>query len=124
LCSLSLLDALPISLAWILALFSSGTLSTILLIAATILSVFALPAAWTLLTAYSNKWRIEGNKGVAYLLRTISLLLCLLAVIILLFVDGINTTVDILISGMIGVIALPTAIWVVMSLYHKVWGKR
>lgn len=112
------------ALAWILALFSSDTLSTILLIAAMILSVFALPAAWTVLAGYSNKWRVKGKIGVANLLKTISPLLFLLSVLILLFMYVSDHVVQIFTSMAIGGIALPTAIWVIMSLYHKVGGKR
>ena len=56
-------------------------------------------------------------------INTISILLLLTVVITLLVIGGTGTTVEILISMIIGAIALPTAIWVIMSLYHKMGGK-
>ncbi|WP_087973730.1 DUF2812 domain-containing protein [Oceanobacillus rekensis] len=111
-------------LVWVGTIISSGTLKTILLVVAAILSVIAIPTAWTVITTYSNKWEVEGRRGVVNLVKTIPFLLLLIAVIILLFVGGINTTVDILTSMMIGGIALPTAIWVIMSLNHRIKGKK
>ena len=110
------------ALGWILVWLSSGTLETSLLIAASILSVFALPAAWTILASYSNKWKAKEKQGVANLLKTIPFLF-LLAFIILLFVNVPDRAVRILTSGVIGGIGFPTVIWMIMSLYHKIGGK-
>ena len=51
------------------------------------------------------------------------ILLLLTVVITLLVIGGTGTTVKILIFMIIGAIALPTAIWVIMSLYHKMGGR-
>ena len=110
--------------AWALALLNSGTLQSIFLIAATIPSVFALPAAWTALAAYSNKWKAKGKKGVANFLKVIPFLLFIIAIIILLFFFVSNHFVRVLTSMAIGGVALPTAIWLIMSLYHKIGVKR
>ena len=111
-------------LLWIGALLSSGFLETLLILIAFILSIIAVPIAWTVVTTYSNKWKVEGRRGLVNLVKIIPLLILLIAVIILLFVGGTDTTVNILIYMMVGAIALPTAIWFIMSLYHKVAGKR
>lgn len=113
-------------LIWIGAMLSSGTLESLLILIAVILSVIAVPTAWTVITTYSNKWKVEGRRGLVNLVKTIPYLILLLltGVIILLVNGGIGTTVKILIAMMIGAIALPTAIWVIMSLYHKVGGKQ
>jgi len=111
------------ALVWVGVMISSGTLKSILIVVATILSVIALPTVWTVITTYNNKWEVEGRR-LAKLGKTIPFLFLLVAVIILLFVGSTGTTVDILTSGVIGAIALPTAIWIIMSLYHKLRGKR
>lgn len=111
---------------WIGAMLSSGTLKPLLLLVATILSIIAVPTAWTVITTYGNKWEVEGRRGLVKLVKTIpyQILLLLTVAIILLSIGGTGTTVSILISMIIGAIVLPTAIWVIMSLYNKVWGKR
>ncbi|PAV31491.1 hypothetical protein CIL05_02215 [Virgibacillus profundi] len=112
------------ALVWVVAMIVSGTLKSILLVAAVILSAIVVPTVWTVITAYSNKWKVEGRRGLGNLGKTIPFLFLLIAVIILLFGVGTGATVDILTSMMIGGIALPTAIWLIMSLYHKIGGKR
>ena len=49
-------------LVWIGTMISSGTLKTILLVVAAILSVIAIPTAWTAITTYSNKWEVGGRR--------------------------------------------------------------
>ena len=113
-------------LVWMGAMLSSGTLKPLLLLIAVILSVIAIPTAWTVITTYSNKWEVEGRNGLVSLVKTIpyQILLLLTVAIILFGINGTGTTVKILFSMIIGAIALPTAIWLIMSLYHKVGGKR
>lgn len=110
-------------LIWVGAMISSGTLESLLQIIATILSVIAIPIALTAGATYTNKWKIEGRKGLVNLLKVILFLLILIPVIILFLVDGLGATSKLL-KMMIGAIALPTAIWLIMSLYHIVGGKR
>lgn len=109
-------------LAWLLVFFSTGMWNTILLTAATILTVFAIPALWTVCAAYSNKWKVKGKNGVAYLFKTIPVLLFLLVVIISVVVYKPNDAVRILTSMVIGGVGLPAAIWIIMSLYQKISG--
>ncbi|MEH6943340.1 DUF2812 domain-containing protein [Bacillus sp. JJ722] len=109
-------------LVWVGAMISSGTLKSLLHVIAVIFSVIAIPTTWTVIATYNNKWKVKGKKGLVNLLKTIPFLLFLIAVIILLFVD--SSAVHIIASMVIGAIALPTVIWVIMSLYHKVEGKR
>ena len=114
------------ALVWVGAMISSGTLQSILLGVAVIFSVIAIPTAWTLITTYSNKWKVEGRKGLVNLVKTIPFLVLLVVVILLLFVGGTDTdpTINLLTYMIAGAIAFPTVIWVIMSLYHKMGGKR
>lgn len=114
------------AMAWIGAVLSSGILESILLLLAVILSIVAIPTAWTVLTTYSNKWREEGRRGLVKLVRMIPYLILLLVAgaVVLLGFNSIGTTVKILISMMVGAIVFPTAMWIIMSLYHKVGSKR
>ena len=77
-----------------------------------------------MITTYSNKWEVEGRRGLVNLVKTIpyQILLLLTVAIILLVIGGTGTTVKNLISMMIGAIALPTAIWIIMALYNKIGG--
>lgn len=45
-----------------------------------------------------------------------------MAVMILFLVNG--SAVQLIVSMIIGAILLPTAIWVIMSIYHKIGGKK
>lgn len=112
------------ALLWVGTMISSGTLKTILLVVAAILSVIAIPTAWTAITTYNNKWEVEGRRGIVNLVKAIPFLLLLVAVVILLFVGGTNTTIVILAYMVIGAFAFPAAIWVIMSLFHKIFGKE
>lgn len=106
------------ALIWIGTMVSSGTLTSFLQIIATILSVIAIPLVWTVVATYTNKWKVGGRKGLVNLVNVI-----LIIIIIFIFIDGIGVTGKLL-KMMIGAIALPTAIWLIMSLYHKVGVKR
>ncbi len=48
-------------LLWLGTFMSSGSLRMTLVIIAAIFSVFAIPAAWTVMTIYHNKWKAEGK---------------------------------------------------------------
>lgn len=109
-------------LVWFGAMISSGTLQSILLTIAVISTATALPIVWTVITTYSNKWKVQEKKGLANLLKTIRALLFLIAIFILLYASG--SAVNMLASMIIGAIALPTAIWLIMSLCHKMRGKK
>ena len=111
-------------LVWIGAILSSGTLKSILLLIAIILSVIAMPTVWTVITTYSNKWKVEGRSGLVNLVKTIPFLLILAVIITLMVIGGTGKTVKILIAMMIGGFALPTAIWIIMSLYNKIGGTK
>ena len=111
-------------LLWAGAMITTGTLKSLLLVLAVILSVIAIPTAMTVTATYNNKWKIEGKTGLVNLVKIVPIVLLLTAVIILLFVEGTGDTIYILTSMLIGAIALPTIIWVIMSLYQKVWGKQ
>ncbi|RAS91778.1 hypothetical protein A3863_04675 [Priestia endophytica] len=109
-------------LSWVGVMISSGTLQSVLFTIAVIFSVIALPTAWTVIATYNNKWKVKERKGLVNLFKAIPVLLFLVAVFILLYVDG--SAVNILAYMVIGAISLPTAIWVIMSLYHKIGGKK
>lgn len=106
-------------LTWVGTILSSGLLQSILQVIAVILSVVALPAAWTVIATYANKWKVEGKKGLVNVLKTIPFLVLLLAIVILLVFDGLDSAVLILVYMVFGAVALPTIIWIVMFLYQK-----
>ncbi|MFC4402010.1 DUF2812 domain-containing protein [Gracilibacillus xinjiangensis] len=107
-----------ITLLLLLGIFTStGDLQNTLTIITIILSVIAIPTTWTVMAIYKNKWKAEGKKGLAILMKVLPVLLLIL--IILVIVDDHNSLVRYLISMLIGGIAVPAAIWGVMSLYYK-----
>lgn len=110
---------------WISALLSTGSLQTIFAIMAVVLSVIAIPTAWTVITVYGNKWRAEGKKGLAKLTKALSILFLILVVFIVLsvFGDSSNSVLSILASMLFGAVALPTVIWGIVSLYQKLYKK-
>lgn len=108
-------------LVWVGAMISSGSIKSVLQVIATIFTVFAIPTAWTVIATYNNKWKVKEKKGRVGVMKIIPFLLFLIAVSIFLFVDGSSA---ILAAMIIGAIAFPTAIWVIMSLYQKMARKR
>lgn len=110
-------------LVWVGAMISSGILESILYVLALIISVLAIPIALTAIATYINKWKVKGKKGLVTLLKTTPFFLFLIAVILFFVVDS-SRAAYIILSMVIGAIVLPTAIWVIMSLYHKMRGKR
>ncbi|MCM3762889.1 DUF2812 domain-containing protein [Alkalihalobacillus oceani] len=111
-------------LVWLGTVISTGTLKSVLQVVAVILTIIAIPATWTVIATYSNKWKSKGKKGAANVLNMVPFLLFILAVMVVAFVDGSRSALHLLAYMVIGAVAFPTAIWVVMSLYHKVKGKR
>lgn len=111
------------ALLWGGTLISTGALHMTLTIIASILSVLALPLTWTLLAVYNNKWKAEGKIGLTRLMKSLPVLILVLS-IILLVVDDSHNSVRIIASMLIGGILFPTAIWVIMSLYHKLSKKN
>ena len=108
-------------ISWIGALLSSGNLESFLLLLAVILSIIAMPIAWTVATTYSNKWEVEGRRGLVNLVKIMPFLLLLVTLGFVLFViEGTGTIGTLLLYMLVGAIALPTAIWMIMSLYLKV----
>lgn len=112
------------ALAWVGAMISSGTLQFIISAIAVIFTVIAFPLALTVIAAHTNKWKVQGKKGLVNLLKAIPVLLFLLAVFVSLYVTGTGSTLKIFSSMMIGAIILPTAIWAIMSLRHRMTGKK
>ncbi|EIT86697.1 hypothetical protein A374_03964 [Fictibacillus macauensis ZFHKF-1] len=114
------------ALVWVCAMISSGTLQSIFLGVSVISSVIAIPTAWTLITTYRNKWKIEERKGLVNLVKTIPFLLLLIAVLLLLFGGDTNTdsAINLLTYMIAGAIALPSVIWVIMSLDQQMRRKR
>ncbi|MFC0470126.1 DUF2812 domain-containing protein [Halalkalibacter kiskunsagensis] len=120
--------AIPIvfitTLAWMGAMVSSGTWQSVLLVIAVILSVIAIPVAWTVCATYNNKWKAKEKKGLANLATTLPFFLLFLAVILLVFGNGLGSPVHVLVYMVIGAVAVPSVIWGSMSLYHKLNGKK
>lgn len=112
------------ALLWIGTLISSGTLQTVLAVTAIVLGVVTVPADWTVLTIYKNKWEAEGAKHLANLAKAIPLLFLLGVAGFILFIGGTSDSIRILSSMIIGGIALPTIILILMSLLNKFKGNK
>ncbi|MGN7284368.1 DUF2812 domain-containing protein [Shouchella rhizosphaerae] len=110
-------------LLWFGTFISSGFLHMTLFVIATILTIIAISTTWTVLAIYNNKWKVEGRKGLVILTKMIPPLLFLVAVIILVASDS-GRSVRILAAMVIGAISFPTAIWMIMSLKHRLGGRR
>lgn len=106
--------------AWIGSAISSAALHTMLEVIAIVLTIITVPAAFTLLAAYRNKWKVEGKRGLVTLTRLVPYLFILAGVIALLSIFGSNLTVKIITSALIGGVGLPLAIWLITSVYYKV----
>lgn len=107
-------------LFWLGTFLSTGSLQNTFFIIAIFLTIFAVPMAWTVLTIYHNKWNAEGKKGLATLSKSLPILLLLIAVfIILVFADSFSHSFFLIAFILIGATTLPTAIWVIMSVYNK-----
>lgn len=109
-------------LIWIGAMISSGTLKSFLHVIAVILSVVAFPTAWTVIATYNNKWKAKEKKGLVNLFKITPYFLLFIAVIILFVTEGSDSAISLLAYMVIGAVAFPTAIWVILSLYHKMGG--
>ncbi|WMM33444.1 DUF2812 domain-containing protein [Shouchella clausii] len=111
-------------LLWFGTFISSGFLHTTLVVIATILTIIAIPTAWTVLAIYNNKWKAEGRKGLVNLTKMIPPLLFLVAMTTLIIAVGTDSSVRLLAYIVIGAISFPTAIWMIMSLKTRLGGKR
>ncbi len=111
-------------LLWVGAVLTDGGLKITIMVMIVIFSVISIPLSWTVLTIYQNKWRAEGKKGLANLVKFVPILFILfVAVMILLVVD--NHSPFLMFAYMIlGAITLPTIVWLIMSIYHKLRGKE
>ncbi|GIN13219.1 hypothetical protein J26TS2_30860 [Shouchella clausii] len=111
-------------LLWFGTFISSGFLHTTLVVIATVLTTIAIPTAWTVLAIYNNKWKAEGRKSLVNLTKMVPPLLFLVAMTTLIIATGTDSPVRLLAYIVIGAIAFPTAIWMIMSLKHRLGGRR
>ena len=104
-------------IAWFLHGQMTGSLQTFLFILATILTVFAIPTAWTALTATGNKWQAE-NKNARF---TVSKLIppgILVIAVFALFVSEAKP-LNIIGAAIIGAVVGVAFINACMTLLHK-----
>lgn len=104
-------------ITWYLYEQVTGSLQTTLFILATILTVFAIPTAWTALTATGNKWQVE-NKNARF---TVSKLIppgILVIAIFALFVAEAKP-LNIIGAAIIGAVVSIAFINALMTLLHK-----
>lgn len=107
-------------LLWVGTFMSTGTLQLVLSIMAILISILSIPMAWTVITIYHNKWKAEGKKGLAIFSKSLPILLVFTAIFMILFsVDKSSRTFLLLASMIVGAVTLPTAVWVIMSVYRK-----
>ncbi|WP_062051810.1 DUF2812 domain-containing protein [Bacillus sp. JCM 19034] len=108
-------------LVWLGVLFSSGSLQVVLAIIAVISTVITIPMSWTVTAIYKNKWETDGKRRLAAITKMLPFLFLFLVVVsILLVVNDLRSAIRILTSMAIGGVILPTVIWIIMSLYHKI----
>ncbi|TRZ40709.1 DUF2812 domain-containing protein [Niallia circulans] len=106
------------------ALVSTDTLQMVFNVLAVVFLIVAIPAAWTLIATYSNKWTAEGRKGLVTLVKALPIIFLLFVVLVIFQVfDSISYSVSILAAMLIGGIVAPMIIWVIMSLYIRVRGR-
>lgn len=116
------------ALLWIGFLLSSGTLQTTLSVLAVVFSILLLPAAWTAIKIYNNKWRVEGRKGLVIITTIIPPLFLIMSVACLSVFKNNNGIIGTLSSAVLGLliggIGVPLIIWMIMSLSFWWRGKR
>lgn len=109
-------------LSWAGAWWSEGVLQMILFIAALLLTMFAVPAVWTAIAAYSNEWKVKGNRNMARLIKVGPAVLVISAVVAFMLIyipNAIRILIVMAIAGMI----TPVVISSVLSLYYKISGR-
>ncbi|WP_078592880.1 DUF2812 domain-containing protein [Evansella clarkii] len=106
------------ALAWLGTLITTGAFQSTLTVIAVILTIFALPASWTVTAIYKNKWAEEGKRVLVNVTRTLPFLL-LAGAIFLITADGVTSVFRLLAYMIVGAVAFPAAIWVVTSLYCR-----
>ena len=111
-------------LLWIVGFLSSSHIRTGLMTVSVILTIFAVPAFWTACAAYSNKWKLKGKRREANMIKNLPMILLLILALIILSIYTSRSVVQLLTSMAIGGVALPTAIWLVMSVYQITKEKR
>ena len=107
-------------LMWLGTVLTSGISHTVFLTIALILTVLAIPTTWTVIATYNNKWKVEEKKGRVNFTRAVPYLLLIIATTTLALGGDKGLIISVLSSTIIGAVAFPTAIWLIMSLYHKV----
>lgn len=110
-------------LVWIASALSPEAWHNTLQVIAIILSILAVPTAFTLLATYRNKWKIEGKKGLVNLVRLVPVVLIAGFVVMLINHSGGTFTIKVIASALIGGIALPLVIWLVLFMYYKLRGQ-
>ncbi|WP_040226977.1 DUF2812 domain-containing protein [Bhargavaea cecembensis] len=119
--------ALPLVLltgiAWAGAILSTGILNAFLFVAAVILTVMAVPAAWTALTAYENKWKAAGRIKAASLAKVLPFLIVMGALIAFVGFSNTNAAVKMFLSMLAGALALPLLVWAVMASANRLRAK-
>jgi len=108
------------ALMWLGTVLTSGISHTVFLTIALILTVLAIPATWTVIAVYNNKWKVEEKRGRVNFTRIVPYLLLLIAILTLVLGGDKSLIISVLSSSIIGAVTFPTAIWLIMSLYHKV----
>src|SRR5699024_3161334 len=98
----------------------SGISHIVFLTIALILTVLAIPRIWTVVAVYNNKWKVEEKRGRVNFTRAAPYLLLVIAIVTLVVGGNKSLIISVLSSSIIGAVTFPTAIWLIMSLYHKV----
>lgn len=110
-------------LTWAGAVMSTGILNAVLLFIAIVLTIVAVPAAWTALTAYQNKWEAAGRRKAANVAKVLPFLIVMAALISFVGFSSMSAAVKMFLSMLAGAIAVPAIVWAVMALSNSVRAK-
>lgn len=102
------------ALSWLLtANFDSSILTFISLF----LTIIAVPLLWTMLSAYSLKWDIEGKNGRVIAVKLLPLVVIAGAIAVLIATE--NNVFIVLAASIFGAATLPFAFIIAISLFYK-----
>lgn len=111
------LTALTI-LSWIFTANTTNMLHTILFAVSILLTLLAIPIAWTTIAAYRSKWKAEGKNSYVVITKLLPIIV-IIAAIATLFATKQNVLM-IIAAAIIGAIAFPAILGAGLSVYYKV----
>lgn len=109
-------------ISWLLSLQTTGSIHTLFLGLALLLTILTIPLLWTALTSYGNQWKAENKKGFVILTKVLPAVAVVAAFYAITESD--LKALPIVASAIIGATVFVTFITFVMSLYHRIKIKK